>query len=205
MTASGSRQTLTLPRNCGLTDFILLSISFSCFHLHCAFYRGIISVLFMSLGFFYFFFPVNTGLFKAHTQTLSSYVLMYVRLVNMLLWKHERCPCWYEQVVWQIPCVTTPTLNNIKHLFSRCNRGRAWTQCFISRYLLSLTLSLALHPLSDTSFHLCSTSVTFSWSWQGAWGVWWAQLSPSCSYCCYTKAYSKNNTLLWPQPPRTWI
>lgn len=73
-----------------------------------------------------------------------------------------------------------------------------------------LTLSLVLHLLSDTSFHLCSNSVTFSWSWQGAWGVWWAQLSPSCSYCCYTEAYSKNNTLLWPQPPPpptppTWI
>lgn len=151
----------------------------------------------------FLFFTVHAGLFKAQSQTLSSYVFMYVRLplVNMLLWKHECCTCWYEQVVCQIPCVTTLTPNNIKHMFSQCNRGMPWTQSFISLYFLSLTLSLALHPLSDTSFHLCSSSVTFSWSWQGAWGVWWAQLSLSCSYCCYTEAYSKNNTLLWPQPP----
>lgn len=47
---------------------------------------------------------------------------------------------------------------------------------------------------------LVSTSLTFSRCWQGAWGVWWAQLSSGFSYCCYSVAYSKNNTLLLPQP-----
>lgn len=42
--------------------------------------------------------------------------------------------------------------------------------------------------------------VTFSWSWQQAWGLWRARLSSGFLYCCYSAAYSKNNTLLLPQP-----
>lgn len=46
------------------------------------------------------------------------------------------------------------------------------------------------------------TRLTFSRRWQGALGVRRARLSSGFSYCCYSVAYSRNNTLLLPQPPR---
>lgn len=157
-------------------------------------------MLFVSKASF-FSFTVHAGIFKAHSQTLSSCVFM-----SGCHW--STCCCGNMNValagtsrlfvrslvrqpwLWKTLSICCPSATGGYHELSP-----------LSLYRLSLTLSLALNPLSDTSFHLCSTSVTFSWRWQGAWGVWWARLSLGCSYCCYIEAYSKNNTLLWPQPP----
>lgn len=49
---------------------------------------------------------------------------------------------------------------------------------------------------------LVPARLTFSRHWQGALGVRRARLSSGFSYCCYSVAYSRNNTLLLPQPPR---
>lgn len=151
------------------------------------------------LRFFILFFSVNTS---KHTLTsLSSYAYMYVP---------SGCHCsisccgnrsvalaathrlFVRSLVWQ------PWLNNIKHVFSEQQGDNTNSPFYLPLSPPSFFNSFTC-PLS-TSFHLYSSSVTFSWSWQGAWGVWWAQLSLACSYCCYTEAYSKNNTLLRPQP-----
>lgn len=62
------------------------------------------------------------------------------------------------------------------------------------------TSSSHTKPLLAAPAPLHSNSATFIGSWQGAWGLWRAQLSSGFSYCCYSLAYSKNNTLLQPQP-----
>lgn len=49
---------------------------------------------------------------------------------------------------------------------------------------------------------LVPARLTFSRPWQGALGVRPARLSSGFSYCCYSVAYSRNKTLLLPQPPR---
>lgn len=132
---------------------------------------------------------------------------------------------WYKGVVCRIPCVTTQT----RITSSMCFGGTGDKINTLDFYLsLSLAVPLTLLPSFFSFIHtlifsshahyfhpsfrskatsgtLFSSSVTFSWSWQGACGAWSTRLSLGFSYCCYSVAYSKNNTLLLPQSPDLYI
>lgn len=146
----------------------------------------------------FLFFSTHAGLSR-HFFLCIHVCSISLPLLYMLLWKQVLC------LPVQSGCLSAPLCDNPGWItssicFVSATGDNMNSVLYLSLYLLSLTLLLAVCPLSDTSFHPYSSSVTFSWSWQGAWGVWWAQLSLGCSYCCYTEAYSKNNTLLRPQP-----
>lgn len=111
------------------------NISFSCSHLHCLLF----TVIFKHVDCIPFFFLLCSSKFTLKLSFLLCITCMVHQVAISLqaVVEHNCCPRWAEQVVCQVPCVTTLTLNNIKHM---CNT-KTWTQSFIS-----LSLSLFVSP-----------------------------------------------------------
>lgn len=167
----------------------------------------------------HFFYTVSSH----HAYQIKRLCLHY-----MLLWAIRVLDLeyngWYKWVVCQIPCVTTQTwitscvsveqgikINNLDFYLSLSLSVPFTLLPSFFSFIYTLIFSSHTHYFHPsfrskaTAGTLFSGSVTFSWSWQGACEAWSTRLSLGFSHCCYSVAYSKNNTLLLTQSPDLYI